>query len=120
MSVVARKRLFRRRRIRVRNRLRKAARGRLRLSVFRSNRHISVQLIDDSVGNTVASASSQESELALERGSNVAAAAVVGRKVAERAIGRGHTECYFDRGGYLYHGRIKALADAARKAGLKF
>jgi len=120
MSVSAKKRLYIRRRIRIRNRLRKVARGRPRLSVFRSNRNISVQLIDDAAGRTVASASSLEKGLGLERGNNVAAAEIVGRKVAERAVGLGYRECYFDRGGFLFHGRIKALADAARKGGLEF
>lgn len=89
-----------------------------RLNVFRSNAHIHAQLIDDVNGTTLASASSVE--LKLENGGNKAAAATVGAKIAERALAAGITTVKFDRGGYVYHGRVKALADAAREAGLKF
>ena len=109
-----------RRRMRNRNRLRRCSARRLRLSVYRSNKNISVQLIDDARGVTVAAASSLEKVLDIERGSNAAAAEKVGAAIAERARQAGVEECYFDRGGFLYHGRVKALADAARAGGLKF
>ena len=89
-----------------------------RLSVFRSNAHIHAQIIDDEKGNTLVSCSSVE--LKLENGSNIEAAKTVGTKLGERAKEKGIEEVCFDRGGYLYHGRIKALAEAAREAGLKF
>ncbi|MCY4463586.1 MAG: 50S ribosomal protein L18 [Albidovulum sp.] len=114
------KELFAKRRTRVRNRLKKFARGRLRLSVHRSNLHIAAQVIDDEKGVTLASASSRDKSLELERGSNVGAAAKVGAAIAERAKEAGVSECYFDRGGFLYHGRVRALAEAAREGGLRF
>ena len=89
-----------------------------RLTVFRSLHHISVQLIDDGRGHTLAAASTYEP--ALRTGANASAAAAVGRTIAERAIAAGARQVVFDRGGYLYHGRVKALADAAREAGLEF
>ena len=89
-----------------------------RLAVFRSLHHISVQLIDDDRGHTIAAASTYEP--GLRSGANAGAAAAVGRAIAERAIAAGSRRVVFDRGGYLYHGRIKALADAAREAGLEF
>jgi large subunit ribosomal protein L18 len=103
-----------------RTRLKKVGAGRLRLSVYRSNKNISVQLIDDANGVTVASASTLEAAAGLPKGSDVAAAAAIGRLIAERAKEKGVTDVVFDRGGYLYHGRVKALADAAREAGLNF
>ncbi|GAA0313094.1 50S ribosomal protein L18 [Rhodovulum strictum] len=112
--------LFQKRRLRVRNKLRKMNSGRVRLSVFRSNKNISVQLIDDVAGVTLAAASSLEKDLGVVGKNNVEAAAKVGAAIAERAKQAGVEECYFDRGGYLYHGRVKALADAAREGGLKF
>jgi large subunit ribosomal protein L18 len=112
--------LFQKRRLRVRNKLRKTANGRLRLSVHRSNKNISAQLIDDVRGVTVAAASSLEKDLGIVGVNNVEAAAKVGAKLAERAKAAGVEECYFDRGGFLFHGKIKALADAAREGGLKF
>ena len=112
--------LFQKRRQRVRNKLRKTANGRPRLSVNRSNKNISVQLIDDAEGRTLASASSLESSLGVVGKNNVEAAAKVGAAIAERAKMAGFEECYFDRGGFLFHGKIKALADAAREGGLKF
>jgi large subunit ribosomal protein L18 len=112
--------LFQKRRLRVRNKLRKMADGRPRLSVHRSNKNISVQLIDDENGVTLASASTLESELGVIGKNNVEAAAKVGAAIAERAKAKGVEVCYFDRGGYLYHGGVKALADAAREGGLKF
>jgi large subunit ribosomal protein L18 len=111
--------LFLKRRMRVRNKLRQVNAGRMRLSVHRSNKNISVQLIDDAKGVTVAAASSLEKELGIVGKNNVEAAAKVGSTIAERAKAAGVTEAYFDRGGFLFHGKIKALADAAREAGLK-
>ena len=112
--------LFLKRRTRVRNRIKSVAAGRLRLSVHRSNKNISVQLIDDVKGVTVAAASSKEKELGMVGKNNVEAAAKIGAAIAERAIKAGVEVCYFDRGGFLFHGKIKALADAAREGGLKF
>ncbi|WP_108258678.1 MULTISPECIES: 50S ribosomal protein L18 [Rhodobacterales] len=112
--------LFLKRRLRVRNKLRKMANGRARLSVFRSNKNISVQLIDDVQGITLASASTLEKDLGLAGKNNVEAAAKVGALIAERAKAKGVEECYFDRGAFLFHGKVKALADAAREGGLKF
>ncbi len=107
-----------RRCMRVRRRLRKRSEGRPRLSVFRSNRYIYAQLIDDSSGRTLASASSLEG--AVESGNGCGVAAAVGKLVADRAVAQGITEVVFDRGPYLYHGRVRALADAAREGGLNF
>ncbi|RVV97123.1 50S ribosomal protein L18 [Mesobaculum littorinae] len=112
--------LFLKRRLRVRNKLRKMNAGRVRLSVHRSNKNISVQLIDDVQGATLASASTLEKDLGFVGKNNVDAAAKVGSAIAERAKKAGVEECYFDRGGFLYHGTVKALADAAREGGLKF
>ena len=111
---------FVRRRLRVRNRLRRCAAGRPRLTVHRSNRNISAQIIDDSRGVTLAAASTMEKSLELARGGDRVAAGEIGSAIARRALDAGIAECYFDRGGYLYHGRVKALADAARTGGLKF
>ena len=105
---------------RTRIRLRKLAAGRPRLSVHRSNKHISAQVIDDTRGVTLAAASSLQEAAGAEKGSNKDAAAAVGRLIAERAKAAGVDAVVFDRGGYLYHGRVKALADAAREAGLNF
>ncbi|PIE08633.1 MAG: 50S ribosomal protein L18 [Rhodobacterales bacterium] len=112
--------LFLKRRQRVRNSLRKVNRGKARLSVHRSNKNISVQLIDDVAGRTIASASSLEKDLGVVGKNNVEAAAKVGAAIAERAKKAGVETCYFDRGGFLFHGKVKALADAAREGGLKF
>jgi len=112
--------LFLKRRLRVRNKLRKSADGRARLSVHRSSKNISVQLIDDARGVTLASASSLEKDLGVVGKNNVEAAAKVGKAIAQRALKAGIEECYFDRGGFLFHGKVKALADAAREGGLKF
>jgi large subunit ribosomal protein L18 len=111
-----------RRKVRVRNSVKRAANGRVRLSVFRSSKHIYAQIIDDAKGETLAAASSMEKELrdAGKTGANIAAAAAVGKLVAERALKGGVKEVIFDRGQYLYHGRVKALADAAREGGLSF
>jgi large subunit ribosomal protein L18 len=111
-----------RRKATVRRAIKDAATGRARLSVFRSSKHIYAQVIDDAKGATVAAASSMEKDLrgSLKTGANIDAAKAVGKLVAERAKQNGVTSVVFDRGGYLYHGRIKALADAAREGGLKF
>ena len=116
---LSKRELFQKRRLRVRNKLRKVNAGRVRLSVHRSNKNISVQLIDDVNGVTVASASSLEKGLGIVGKNNVEAAAKVGAAIAERAKKAGVTEAYFDRGGFLFHGKVKALADAAREGGLK-
>ena len=110
------------RRARVRRRLRRRNSGRPRLSVFRSNRNISAQVIDDRAGRTLAAASSLEKDLreSLKSGSDKEAAAKVGQLVAERAIANGVKEVVFDRGSYDYHGRVQALAEAARESGLAF
>ena len=112
--------LFLKRRLRVRNKLRKMANGCARLSVHRSNKNISVQLIDDVKGITIAAASSLEKDLGIVGKNNVEAAALIGKAIAERAVKAGVDTCYFDRGGFLFHGKIKALAEAAREGGLKF
>jgi len=112
--------LFLKRRLRVQNKLRKMAGGRPRLSVHRSNKNLSVQLIDDLRGVTLAAASTLEKDLGVVGRNNVEAAAKVGAAIAERARKAGVEECYFDRGGFLFHGKVKALADAAREGGLKF
>jgi large subunit ribosomal protein L18 len=113
---------FSRRTRRVRHSLKRAANGRARLSVFRSSKHIYAQVIDDSSGKTVAAASSLDKDLkgALPKGSDTAAAEAVGKLLAERATKAGVKDVVFDRGGYIYHGRVKALADAAREAGMNF
>lgn len=115
----SKRQLFLKRRLRVRNKLRKVNAGRVRLSVHRSNKNISVQLIDDVRGVTLAAASTLEKDLGLKGKNNVEAASKVGSVIAERAKKAGVDEAYFDRGGFLFHGRIKALADAAREGGLK-
>ena len=93
-----------------------------RLAVFRSNNHMSAQIIDDTVGNTLVSASTTEKEIKkeLEKTNNVDAAAYIGQVIAKRAIDKGIKTVVFDRGGFIYHGKVKALADAAREAGLEF
>ena len=111
-----------RRKVRVRNALKRSGGGRPRLSVHRSSKHIYAQIIDDAKGETLAAASSMEKALrdGGKTGANVEAAAAVGKLVAERALKGGVKEVVFDRGQYLYHGRVKALADAAREGGLSF
>ena len=111
--------LFLKRRLRVRNKLRRVNAGRLRLSVHRSNKNISVQLIDDVRGVTLASASTPEKDLGFVGKNNIEAASKVGTVIAERAKKAGVEEVYFDRGGFLFHGKVKALAEAAREGGLK-
>jgi large subunit ribosomal protein L18 len=109
-----------RRAYRVRNRVRAA--GRLRLTVFRSNQHISAQIIDDEAGRTLVSASTQEATFRSNDvyGNTVAAATLIGKLIGERARAAGIEEVAFDRGSFRYHGRVAALADAAREAGLAF
>ena len=111
-----------RRKPRVRRALKVAANGRPRLSVFRSSKQIYAQIIDDDRGHTVAAASSLEKDARgkLKTGANKEAAAEVGRLIAQRATQAGVKQVVFDRGSYLYHGRVKALADAAREGGLEF
>jgi large subunit ribosomal protein L18 len=111
-----------RRKATVRRAIKLAGSGRARLSVFRSSKHIYAQVIDDVKGVTLAAASSLEKEMraAGKTGANVEAAKSVGKLVAQRAIEKGVKDVVFDRGGYLFHGRVKALADAAREGGLKF
>jgi large subunit ribosomal protein L18 len=114
--------LFERRRRRIRRKLVGVAKDRPRLSVFRSNKHIYAQVIDDRAGRTVAAASTLDAALKLAgaSGADTDAAQQVGKLLAERALAAGVTTVVFDRGGYRYHGRVKALADAAREAGLGF
>jgi large subunit ribosomal protein L18 len=114
--------LFDRRKRRVRTTIRLRGAGRMRLSVCRSGKHIYAQIIDDKAGKTVVSASTVDQDLQkqLKTGSTKAAAVKVGTKVAEKALAAGINEVVFDRGGYVYHGRVKELADGARAAGLKF
>ncbi len=112
--------LFDRRRQRVRTSLRKRAGDRLRLSVHRSGRHIYAQVIDDRAGKTLAAASTLEKDVRDASGANVASAQDVGKRIAERAKAAGVTRVIFDRGGFLFHGRVKALADGAREGGLEF
>jgi large subunit ribosomal protein L18 len=111
-----------RRKARVRRAIKATAGTRVRLSVFRSSKHIYAQVIDDRKGETVASASSMEKDMrgSLKTGANIEAAKAVGKMVAERAAAKGIKDVVFDRGGYIFHGRIKALADAAREGGLNF
>ena len=111
-----------RRTARVRHSLRRKSGGRVRLSIFRSSKHIYAQIIDDTQGVTIAAASSVDKELkgSLKGGGDLDAAKAVGLLVAKRAIAAGIKEVAFDRGGYRYHGRVRALADAAREGGLSF
>jgi len=111
-----------RRKSRIRTKLRKVSAGRLRFSVYRSNCHIYAKIIDDEKSVTLASASTVDKGIKknIKSGSNKHAATAVGQLIAKRAVEAGITDVYFDRSGYLYHGRIKALADAAREHGLNF
>lgn len=122
MANTALNKLFDRRKSRVRRQLKANSTGRPRLSVHRSSKHIYVQVIDDAAGCTLASASTLEKDLrtSLKTGADTAAAAAVGKLIAERATKAGVKDVVFDRGGYIYHGRVKALADAAREGGLNF
>lgn len=114
--------LLNRRKGRVRSALKSVANGKMRLSVFRSGLHIYAQIIDDVKGVTVVSASTLDKEIrnSIKKSSTVEAAGFIGKTIAERALKSGVNEVVFDRGGYVYHGRVKALAEAAREAGLKF
>ncbi len=114
--------LFERRKTRTRYRLRRFGAGRPRLSVHRSGRHIYAQVIDDAAGKTLAAASTLDKDVkgAVKGGADKAAAAEVGKVLAQRAVAAGIKAVVFDRGGYRYHGRVKALADAAREGGLSF
>ena len=112
--------VFEKRRQRNRTALKKVANGRLRLSIHRTNQHMYAQIIDDSKGATLAAASTLESDLRSANGSNADAAANVGKLIAERAKAVGVETVVFDRGGFVYHGRVKALAEAARDGGLVF
>jgi large subunit ribosomal protein L18 len=110
-----------RRIFRVRGAVKKASHGRARLSVFRSSKHIYAQVIDDLAGKTLAAASTRDADLkSLKTGADVTAATAVGKLVAERAAKAGVKDVVFDRGRYLFHGRVKALADGAREGGLNF
>lgn len=111
------------RRARIHNRIRKIASGtaeRPRLAVFRSNKEIYAQIIDDVTGKTIVAASSRDKEVSSQTGTKSEIAALVGKAVAEKAVKAGINTIAFDRGGYLYHGRVKSLADGAREGGLKF
>jgi large subunit ribosomal protein L18 len=114
------KNLYHRRAMRTRAKLSRAATVRPRLSVFRSSKHIYAQVIDDAQGVTVAAASSLDETLKSKSGANLDAASAVGKLLAERAKQAGITDVVFDRGGYIYHGRVKALAEGAREGGLNF
>ncbi len=114
------KSLFERRRMRSRTQLRLKGAGRLRLSIHRTSRHIYAQIINDVEGKTIAAASTLEADLKTTSGANIPAASVVGKLIAERAKKAGVGQVVFDRGGFLFHGRVKALADAAREGGLDF
>jgi large subunit ribosomal protein L18 len=111
---------FAKRRQRTRFRIKTNAQGRPRLSVFRSGRHIYAQIIDDGSAATLVAASTNEKDGKPAKTYNLEAASVVGKKIAERALAAGVKQVVFDRGGYIYHGRVKALADAAREGGLEF
>ena len=117
---MARLSIFDRRRRRVRTALRSRASGKPRLSVHRSGRHIYAQVIDDKAGKTIASASTLDKDLKGRTGATKDGAAAVGKALAERAKQAGVDKVVFDRGGFLFHGRVKALADAAREGGLEF
>jgi large subunit ribosomal protein L18 len=116
------KKLFERRKRRTRFNVKRLSKGKPRLSIFRSGKHVYAQVIDDGAGRTLAAASSVDKDLRakLKTGADKEAAAAVGRAVAERAVKAGVSQVVFDRGGYHYHGRVKALAEAAREGGLKF
>lgn len=111
------------RRIRIKNRVRKIVSGteaRPRLSVFRSNKEIYAQIVDDVTGKTISAASSRDKDISSAKGTKTEVATLVGKAVAEKALKAGVETISFDRGGYLYHGRVKSLAEGAREAGLKF
>ena len=117
---MADKKAIQKRAQRIRRQIKKVANGRPRLSVHRTSMHIYAQVIDDSSGHTLAAASTLEKSTKSKSGANVDAAAAVGKLIAERATKAGVKEVVFDRGAYIFHGRVKALADAAREGGLSF
>ena len=111
------------RRLRIKNRIRKIVSGTAsqpRLAVFRSNKEIYAQLVDDVTGKTICAASSRDKDISSAKGTKTEIAALVGKSIGEKAVKAGVETISFDRGGYLYHGRVKSLADGAREAGLKF
>lgn len=111
------------RRLRIKNRIRKVVSGteaRPRLTVFRSNKEIYAQIVDDVNGKTISAASSRDKDISSAKGNKSEIAALVGKAIAEKALKAGVETIAFDRGGYLYHGRVKSLAEGAREAGLKF
>ncbi len=111
------------RRLRIKNRIRKVVSGteaRPRLAVYRSNKEIYAQLVDDINGKTISSASSRDKDIAASKGNKIEIATLVGKAIAEKALKAGVETISFDRGGYLYHGRVKSLAEGAREGGLKF
>ncbi|WP_336065101.1 50S ribosomal protein L18 [Mesoflavibacter sp. CH_XMU1404-2] len=111
------------RRLRIKNRIRKVVSGteaRPRLSVFRSNKEIYAQIVDDVTGKTIVASSSRDKDISSSKGNKVEVAALVGKSIAEKALKAGVETISFDRGGYLYHGRVKSLAEGAREGGLKF
>ena len=111
------------RRLRIKNRIRKIVSGTAsqpRLAVFRSNKEIYAQLVDDVTGNTICAASSRDKDISSAKGTKTEIAALVGKSIGEKALKAGVETISFDRGGYLYHGRVKSLGDGAREAGLKF
>lgn len=114
------KNLFDRRKSRNRYKISQSANGRPRLSVYRSGKHIYAQIIDDAAGATLVTASTHEKGSEIVKTYNIDAATEVGKKIAARAVEKGVKQVVFDRGGYIYHGRVKALADAARAGGLEF
>jgi large subunit ribosomal protein L18 len=116
----SKRQLFQKRRLRVRSKLRKVNNGQPRLSVHRSGKNMSAQIIDDLNGVTLAAASTLEKDLGFVGKNTMEAAAKIGATIAERAKAAGIENVYFDRGGFLFHGKVKALADAAREGGLKF
>ena len=115
----SKEKLFKKRQLRVRNRLRKTAYGKMRLSVHRSSKNLYAQIIDDREGKTIVAVSTLEKKLGVVGKNNVEVAAKLGKEIAERAKKEGVTEVVFDRGGFLFHGKVKALASAARENGLK-
>jgi large subunit ribosomal protein L18 len=107
-------------RYRIRKKIGEGTSGKPRLSVFRSNKDIYVQLIDDAKGETLASASSRDKDIAAQKGTKSEKSKLVGQAIAKKAVDLGISDITFDRGGYLYHGRVKSVADGAREGGLKF
>ena len=120
MMTNGKRELFKKRALRVRNKLKKTNKNKIRMSVHRSSKNLYVQLLDDLSGRTLAAASTLEKELEMIGKNNIDVAKKLGNIIAERANSAGVKEVYFDRGGFLFHGKIKALAEAAREGGLKF